>query len=141
MSAWSVFRFQCAISWKGWHCDETKERSRTGRTRSLNPLVWPDWVWPWIGGGAAVLCELYFRTHRTTPYLSQWPAIPLTFLVNFAVYKIITGAPSWLAGFVAFSTVTLFLRILLTVGVLREAVSLRTWAALALLALAKGLVR
>lgn len=107
----------------------------------MNPLSWPDWVWPWIGGGAAVFCEFYFRTHRSASYLAQWPAIPLTILVNYAVFRIIVGAPSWLAGFVSFSTVTLLLRILLTVGVLREAVSLRTWVALALLTLAKGLVR
>lgn len=98
-------------------------------------------MWPWIGGLAAVLCEAYFRTHRTTPYLLQWPAVPLTILVNYAIYRIITGAPSWLAGFVAFSTVTLMLRVALTVVVLRETVDLRTWLALALLALAKGLVR
>ena len=104
-------------------------------------MTFPVWIWPWIGGGAAVLCELYFRTHRTTPYLYQWPAIPLTFLVNYAVFRIITDAPSWLAGFVSFSTVTLLLRIALTVGVLREVVNGRTWLALALLALAKGLVK
>ena len=105
------------------------------------PLTLPDWTWPWIGGGAAVLCELYFRTHRGVPYLHQWPAIPLTILINYAIFRILTDAPSWLAGFVSFSSVTLLLRVALTVVVLREAVDLRTWAALALLVAAKGLVR
>lgn len=107
----------------------------------MNPAAWPDWLWPWIGGGAAVLCEFYFRTHRQTPYLFQWPAVPLTILINYAVYRIIVGSPTWLAGFVSFSSVTLLLRVALTVGILREAVDTRTWVALAFLAAAKGLVR
>ena len=44
-------------------------------------------LWPWIGGMAAVLMETWFRTHREVPYFWQWPAIPLTMVVNYAVYR------------------------------------------------------
>lgn len=98
-------------------------------------------LWPWIGGIAAVLMETWFRTHRDVPYLWQWPAIPLTMVVNYAVYRILRTADSLLAGFIVFSTVTLGLRVLVTVWWLGELVTWRTWVALILLTGAKFLIR
>ena len=96
--------------------------------------------WPWIGGLAAVLMETWFRTHREVPYLWQWPAIPLAFVVNYSIYRIMRSADSLLAGFVVFSTVTLGLRIVMSLWFLGELVTWRTWLALGLLTAAKFLL-
>ena len=96
--------------------------------------------WPWLGGCAAVLMETWFRTHREIPYLWQWPAIPLAFVVNYAVYRIMRSADSLLAGFVLFGAVTLGLRIVVSLWLLGELVTWRTWVALALLTTAKFLL-
>lgn len=101
----------------------------------------PDWAWPWVGGLAAVGAEFYFRTHPGVPYLLQWPPILLTVVVNYSVFKILSTASSLLAGFILFGTVTMGLRIVLTVWVLHEPVDARTWAALGLLAAAKLLMK
>ena len=98
-------------------------------------------LWPWIGGLAAVFVEFYFRTHPSVPYWRQWIPALLGMVVNFAVFKIFTSASSLLAGFVAFSTATLIVRVFLSVAILREAVGGRTWAAVLLLVAAKFLMR
>ena len=97
-------------------------------------------LWPWLGGLAAVLMETWFRTHREVPYLQQWPAIPLAFVVNYSIYRIMRSADSLLAGFVVFSTVTLGLRIVMSLWFLGELVTWRTWLALGLLTAAKFLL-
>lgn len=106
----------------------------------LPSLPWPAWVWPWIGGLAAVLTEAYFRAHRDTPYLAQWPPIVLGLLVNYSVYRIMLEATSLLNGFIVFSLATLLLRILATTVWFGEPVTAGTWTALVFLILAKALM-
>lgn len=107
----------------------------------LTPWAWPSWCWPWVAGLSAVAVEAYFRTHRGVPYYQQWIPMLLGVAINYGVYKIMVSASSLLAGFIAFSTATLILRILVTIPILREPVSVGTWAALALVMLAKTLIR
>ena len=90
-------------------------------------------LWSFVAALAAVLAEAWFRTHPHLPYLNLWPSILLGVVVNYGVYRIMIAAPSFLAGFIIFSTMTLGLRLLAAVAI-GEPPTWRLLAALVLLA-------
>ena len=110
-------------------------------TALLSFWLWPFWVWPWIGGSAAVLAEFWFRLYPTTPYYRQWVPLLLAIPINYAVFRVFSASATWLGGFVAFSSVTLLVRIVLSVAVLGESLTWRAILGVGLLMVARGLVR
>lgn len=66
-----------------------------------------------------------------------WLFIPLAIVTNVAIYRLVHATPTLLDAFVVFSFATMALRIGSSVLILQQPVSVGTWAAVGLIALAK----
>lgn len=77
--------------------------------------------WAVLAALLAVWCE--FSMRRTMHF--DWRWMPLAeVVIGFSVYKMVTGAPTFLAGVIVFSASTLAFRILASTVLLQEAL---TW--------------
>lgn len=71
--------------------------------------------------------ELYFRTHLGQPWLSLWPGILGSVVVNGGVYLLLQGE-SLLGAFILFSLGTATARLVVNGGWLHEPTSPGVWA-------------
>lgn len=79
-------------------------------------------LWAGVAGCTAVGLEFAFRAGVAwLPNL--WWIAPLSLLVNFSVYRLLTGDTGWLFGIVLFGGVTAIARIGLTFLVFHEPVT------------------
>lgn len=99
----------------------------------MNPTLWSI-----VGGATAIFGEYMYRATPGSWTSRLWLFLPLTLLVSYSVFNLVRApGVSLLGAFVVWTATTIVLRVLVCVCVLHDPVTKGTWAALALLVLAR----
>ena len=95
----------------------------------MNPLAWSL-----IGGAVATFLEWFYRTHGFV----WWLVMPLGFVINWCVYKIVTqpGVPL-LAALVTWSFAVVLCRVFVSLVLLRDHMGAGAWTAFGLICVAR----
>lgn len=94
--------------------------------------------WGFAGASVAILCEYLYRVLPGSWWSYLWAWIPLQVGVGYCVYRLVTApGTSLLDAFVVWTFSTIVLRIIVSVALLHDKVPNGTWAALALIVVAR----
>jgi hypothetical protein len=91
-----------------------------------------------LAAAAAIGLEYAYRTRTESWLASLWLYVPLMFVVNYSIYRLVTlpGNPL-LGALIMWSFATIFLRAGVSVFVLHDRMTPGLWAAVSLMVLAR----
>lgn len=88
------------------------------------------YLWGFITGVAAVVCEVVFRKYNGVGYLTLLPYITIpAIVINYGIFKLMTYSSHFLEAFIVFSFSTATLRILCSNVILHEPVTIQLFIA------------
>lgn len=91
-----------------------------------------------LAGVSAIALEYMYRLWPGLWLQHLWLYVPLMFVVNYCIYRMVTTPGLPLVGaLIVWSFATIGLRTLVSALILRDNISLGTWIALALMVLAR----
>lgn len=96
-------------------------------------------VWALLAASVAVGCEYLFRTIKEPWYHYLWAWIPLQTFIGYCVYRLVTTpGTSLIDAFIVWTFATIGMRVFVSAAILHDTVAPGTWAALALMLIARA---
>lgn len=96
-------------------------------------------LWATFAATGAVALEYMYRTFPGTYFSNMWMFMPVQFAISYGIYQLVRQPGlSLIDAFVVWALGTTALRLLVSIVILKDTVTVGTWIALGLLLLARA---